>query len=395
MVTSKPLVLVTGSAGYIGTALVDALARQYRVVGLDRRSGPRSHAHANFVECDLTNDESVREALQTIRQRHGTRVASCVHLAAHYDFSGEPSPLYKTLTVDGTRRLLQGLRDFDVEQFVFTSTHIVMKPVEEKGEVITEASPMEPAWDYPRSKLEAERAIGEERGAIPAVILRVAGVYDVDVHVVPIAQQMRRIYERQLESYFFPGDSTHGQAFVHLDDLMDCIRLTIGRRHHLGQYEVFLIAEPHVMSYADLQQQLGDLIHGKEWPTIRVPKTIAKAGAWMQDKLAGEDESFIKPWMIDLADDHYPLAIDHARRTLGWNPMHRLHTTLPHMVARLKRDPARWYRVNKMEPPEPLPGAVPVPRAPRTGRNTRAARNALSLAAAGAFVVGAFYFVRR
>jgi nucleoside-diphosphate-sugar epimerase len=394
MAPSKPLVLVTGSAGFIGTALVDALAGEFRVVGLDRQAGPRSPANADFVECDLTNDESVRDALQTIRQRHGGRVASCVHLAAHYDFSGEPSPLYKTLTVDGTRRLLHGLRDFEVQQVVFTSTHIVMKPVEE-GEVITEASPMEPAWDYPRSKLEAEKVIGEERGAIPAVILRVAGVYDDDVHVVPIAQQMRRIYEKQLESYFFPGDATHGQAFVHLDDLVDCIRLTIAQRHQLGPYEIFLIAEPDVMSYAELQEQLGELIHGKEWPTIRVPKTVAKAGAWVQDKLAGKEDSFIKPWMIELADDHYPIAIDHARRTLGWNPMHGLRATLPEMVARLKRDPARWYQVNKLKPPEPLPEAAPFPRASPAGKKAGTARMALSLAAAGVFAAGAFYLVRR
>jgi nucleoside-diphosphate-sugar epimerase len=395
MATTKPLVLVTGSAGYIGTALVRTLASDYRVVGLDRKPGLQSFTHADFVECDLTNDDSVRNALQTVRQRHGQTVASCVHLAAHYDFSGAPSPLYQTLTVDGTRRLLRRLQSFDVEQIIFSSTHIVMKPVEGEGQVLTESSPTEPAWDYPRSKLEAEKVIREERGSIPAVILRVAGVYDVDTRVVPIAQQMRRIYEKQFESYFFPGDATHGQAFVHLNDLIACIRATIARRHQLGPYEVFLVAEPDVMSYAELQDRLGELMHGKEWPTIRVPKPVAKAGAWMQDKLAGEDEAFIKPWMIELADDHYPIAIDHARRTLGWNPQHRLRTTLPKMVARLKRDPEGWYRINNLKAPDPLPTTVSFPPASLAGRTFSTGRIALSLAAAGVFAFGAFRLARR
>ena len=78
---------------------------------------------------------------------------------------------------------------------------------------------------------------------------------------------------------------------------------------------MFLVAESDVMSYADLQEQLSELIHGEEWPTIRIPKTVAKVGAWVQEKLAGEqEETFIKPWMIDLAYEHYPIAIDHARR---------------------------------------------------------------------------------
>ena len=355
MAAARELALVTGSAGYVGTALVQALASEYQVVGLDRKPPRSSPAGTDFIECDLTKDDSVRDALGALRHRHGEHVASCVHLAAHYDFSGEPSPLYQTLTVEGTRRMLSGLQRFQVEQFVFSSTHIVMKPAEEEGEVITESSPVEPGWDYPRSKLRAENVIRDERGGIPAVILRLAGVYDADTHVVPIAQQMRRIYEKQFESYFFPGDATHGQAFVHLDDAVNCIRRAIERRRHLGPYEVFLVAEPDVMSYAQLQEQLGELIHGQEWPTIRIPKTVAKAGAWVQEKLAGDkEEAFIKPWMIDLADDHYPIAIDHARQRLGWEATRRLRSTLPEMVARLTRDPSGWYRANKLEAPSEL-----------------------------------------
>jgi nucleoside-diphosphate-sugar epimerase len=355
MATTRQIVLVTGSAGYLGTALVRSLAPDYQVVGLDRRRPPEPQpTQSDFVECNLTEDESVRNALSTIRQRHGDEITSCVHLAAHYDFSGEPSPLYQTLTIDGTRRLLKGLQDFTVEQFAFSSTHIVMKPAEE-GAVITEQSPVDPAWDYPKSKLEAEKIIRSDRGRIPAVIFRLAGVYDADTHVVPIAQQMRRIYERQLESYFFPGDAANGQAFVHLDDAVACLRKGIERRHQLGPFDVFLVAEPEVMSYTDLQEQLGELIHGEEWPTIRIPKTIAKAGAWVRDKVASDDEeAFIKPWMIDLADAHYPVAIDHARQALGWQAAHRLRTTLPEMVSRLKRDPVRWYRTNKLEVPDSL-----------------------------------------
>jgi hypothetical protein len=42
--------------------------------------------------------------------------------------------------------------------------------------------------------------------------------------------------------------------------------------------------------------------------TPQIPKSPAKAGAWLQDQIPGE-EPFIKPWMIDLADDHYALDI--------------------------------------------------------------------------------------
>jgi nucleoside-diphosphate-sugar epimerase len=43
-------------------------------------------------------------------------VASVVHLAAYFDFSGEEHPLYDKLNVEGTRLLLRALGDFEVGQ---------------------------------------------------------------------------------------------------------------------------------------------------------------------------------------------------------------------------------------------------------------------------------------
>lgn len=52
-------------------------------------------------------DESVQEALQRVRTGYGGRIASVIHLAAYYDFSGEPSDKYEQITVRGTERLLR------------------------------------------------------------------------------------------------------------------------------------------------------------------------------------------------------------------------------------------------------------------------------------------------
>ncbi len=100
MATAEQLVIVTGSAGYLGTALVGALTRAYRVVGLDLKAPRRVAPGTDLIACNLTKDDSVASALSAIRQRHGDDVTSCVHLAAHYDFSGEASPLYRDLTIE-------------------------------------------------------------------------------------------------------------------------------------------------------------------------------------------------------------------------------------------------------------------------------------------------------
>lgn len=348
----KPVVLITGSEGLIGDAVVRACCDRYEIAGFDIKRPHKDPEREDFIDCDFTKDDSVQHALAILRERHGRRLASVIHLAAFYDFSGKPSPLYRDLTLEGTRRLLKGLQHFDVEQFIFSSTHLLMKP-SEGGERVTEVSPVEPVWDYPRSKLETERMIAADHGRIPAVILRISGVYNEDCRSIPIAQQISRIYEMKFESYVFPGDATHGQAFVHLADLVDCIQRVIDRRRELAPYDVFLVAEPDVVSYAELQDRLGELIHGEEWPTIRIPKVIAKAGAWAEEKLASEDEkTFIRPWMIDLADNHYPIDITHAREKLDWKPSHRLRDTLDPIVARFKKDPKSWYEINGLPAPE-------------------------------------------
>src|SRR3989337_3328084 len=92
----KPIVLITGAAGNIGRSLAAALKDAYRVVGLDR---PDSKADFPLIEVDLASDESVRSALGRVRKDHGSHIASVVHLAAFFDFSGEANPLYQTVNV--------------------------------------------------------------------------------------------------------------------------------------------------------------------------------------------------------------------------------------------------------------------------------------------------------
>jgi nucleoside-diphosphate-sugar epimerase len=346
-----PLVFVTGANGLIGERLITRLSGDYRLVGTYRSQPPRlksswARSHTDLIEMDVADEASVRGAIDELAERHGREVASVVHLAAYYDFTGEPSPSYEEVTVAGTRRLLEAVGGLSVEQFIFSSTMLVHRPAQ-LGEEIDEDSPLEGKWDYPASKIETERVLRGERGDIPVVFLRIAGVYSEEGHSIPLTRQLQRIYERQLESFVFPGDPSRGQAFVHLDDVVEAIRLTIERRAELPVETALLIGEPETMSYEELQQQMGELLHGREWPAIRVPAVAAKVGAWVQD-VSPLGDPFIKPWMIDLADDHYDIDVSRARDLLDWQPRHALRETLPRMAENLLADPQRFYEVNDL-----------------------------------------------
>jgi nucleoside-diphosphate-sugar epimerase len=347
----KPVVIVTGSSGLLGTAVIRRLATHYQLIGFDRAGPPYPPIEAECISVDVTHAASIHRGLERVRYAYGTRIASVIHLAAYYDFSGESSPLYEKITIRGTRHLLQALECFQVEQLLFSSTMLVHQPCQ-PGQLINEDSPLEAKWAYPQSKIDTEALLRHHHKDIPIVLMRIAGVYTDTCDSIPLAHQIQRIYEKRLTARVYPGDVTHGQAFVHLDDAVEAMTRAVDRRQTLPAEVAFLIGEPETYSYDQLQRTLAEIIHGEtDWQTREIPRPVAKTGAWLQDHLPGIEEPFIKPWMIDLADDHYALDIRRARTMLGWEPRRRLLETLPHMVEALRTDPVTWYRRHQLDTP--------------------------------------------
>jgi UDP-glucose 4-epimerase len=343
--SNKELIIVSGSSGLIGTGLIKRLVEQYRVVGLDNPGYPFPPIKSECICIDITSEESMENAMKRIEYGYGNHIASVIHLAAYYDFAGKPSPLYDAVTVEGTARFLRVLQRFTVDQFIFTSSTLVYKP-SIPGQKINEEWPLEPKWDYPKSKVKTEKVLHEQRGDIPVVILRVAGVFSEKGNSIPITNQIQRIYEKQITSHFYPGDLSHGNVFVELDDLFDAIVMAVDKRKELPRDVIINLGDPETLGYQDLQNIISNAINGKDWKTYNIPKALAKAGAWVQGIFGNP---FIKPWMIDLADDHAEIDITRAKNLLGWQPKHSLRETIPKMVAFLKDDPKAFYKINKLK----------------------------------------------
>lgn len=353
----KPLIVITGASGNIGSALCSALNKSYEIVGLDVR--PCKMADTYFA-CDLTTEDSVKLAFYKIRQQYGGTIAAVIHLAAYFDFTGEDHPLYQSVTIDGTRRVLKTLQDFEVECFIYSSTMLVHEPGV-PGQKIKEDNPIKPGWAYPKSKADAETVIQQEHGAIPYTILRLAGLYDDDSAVPTLSHQIVRIYEREFKSHLYTGDLMAGQTFIHKEDMIDLFIRAVNCRDKLPADTILLAGENEVMNYQELQNRIGHLIFGKsEWQTINIPEFVAKPGAWLEeqaeplvpDAFDQGEKPFIKPFMIDLASDHYDLDITRARELLDWQPKHSIYKGLGKLVASLKKDPVAWYKRNGIVQPD-------------------------------------------
>ncbi|NGX39427.1 MAG: GDP-mannose 4,6-dehydratase [Chlamydiae bacterium] len=340
MSKQKPLLLISGVSGRIGSRAARHFSRNFQVVGLDIFEPSESCGECDFLFTDISSRENVQDTFHQISEKYGKKIAGVIHLAAYYNFAGGSWEKYEAITIGGTKNLLEALKEFEVEQFLFSSTILVYAPCK-LGEKIDEDSPLDPKWEYPLSKVKTEALIAEQE--IPGVILRIAGIYDDVCHSIPLSQQIARINEKKIESHLFPGNPKHGATFLHMDDLIHVMQIILDKRRALGECEIFVLGEEEVMCYRELQDEMGRLLHGKPWRTIQIPKWVAKMGAFLQDKLPFIQSSFIKPWMIDLADDHYDVDIHKAREVLGWEPVHALKNCLPKMVGALKKDPQKWY----------------------------------------------------
>ena len=97
--SEKEVVIVTGSSGLIGSALIEKLAGHFALVAFDKVASRLPPPAAECVCIDLTSEDGVNSAFERVRIAYGTHIASVIHLAAYYDLTGKPSPLYEQITL--------------------------------------------------------------------------------------------------------------------------------------------------------------------------------------------------------------------------------------------------------------------------------------------------------
>lgn len=340
---NKPKVLITGANGRIGKRVIERLADSYFVIPTDNESSDSVDIE-NYVMMDLTKEEYIKTSLQKIKELYGDELDSVIHLAAYYSFSNQDWQKYQQITIKGTERLLKSLKkNFKVGQFIFSSTILVYQPLE-PGKKINEDSPLRAEWEYPKSKVITENILFENHGDIPLVIFRIAGCYDEECNSIPLSHQIKRIYTRSLRMNLFSGNITHGSAYLHFDDLIEAIYNAIERRKELPKEVVINLAEPITYSYDQLQRRISKLLLNKEFKTYQIPKFLAKFGSWLENGIPFLPKPFIKPWMVDICDDHYELDISLAKSLIQWEPKNDIYETMPKIIEGLKKYPKKWFK---------------------------------------------------
>lgn len=157
---NKKTILVTGGAGYIGSAIVaEAITRGHTVYAFDDLStGQRDKVHkdAIFIRGDITNVDDVRDALCS------ELFDVVIHCAAKKSVaeSEARSDFYYYNNIVGMATLLTVMSECEVPHIVFSSTAAVYAP-QKNGAPVTEETPLDPQSVYGISKRMGEQLIAE------------------------------------------------------------------------------------------------------------------------------------------------------------------------------------------------------------------------------------------
>jgi len=170
---SKPArILVTGAAGFLGSALLERLRLQGETVRvLLRRPDPRLEglAGVNVVYGDLGEPDAVDRAVSGIDLVY--------HVGA--TMRGRGWGDFESGTVWGTKNIVDSCRRHGVTRLVYVSSMTVLDYASHRpGATVAEGAPLEPRPEqrgfYTQSKLMAEKLVLEaiREHNLPAVILR-------------------------------------------------------------------------------------------------------------------------------------------------------------------------------------------------------------------------------
>ncbi len=230
---TKPVILVVGGAGYIGSHMVlDLLRAAYPVVTLDNLS--RGHREllpgGDFIEGDLGNAAE----LEAVFRQYP--VKAVMHFAAHSQVgeSVEQPLAYYRNNVANTITLLEAMQSAGVRHFIFSSTAAVYgEPVKVP---ITEDHPCAPTNPYGATKLAVERLLQDvsQASGMSYSILRyfnAAGAdrsgdigerHQPETHLIPLVLQVATGEREAIrifgEDYPTP-DGTCLRDYVHVSDL--------------------------------------------------------------------------------------------------------------------------------------------------------------------------------
>jgi len=254
-------VAIAGGSGFIGRAIVRRLAAMPEIkLRVLSRKPEKARAqlwdtHAEFVETDISNPESVRAALDG---------AAAVIDAIQFDGYPIENPrrglTFERIDLGGVLALLGAAKQTGVAQFIYISG------------AAANATSAHPGFG---AKGKAERAIRES--GLTYTIFRPSLVYGPEDAVVNNFVKLLKF----APLFGVPGTGRQKVQPVLVDDLAQCVALTISGRGRNATYE---IGGPDLMTFDEMIRTIMDA-SGYRRPIIHIPAGLMRGFGAVAEKL--------------------------------------------------------------------------------------------------------------
>ncbi|NPV77863.1 MAG: NAD-dependent epimerase/dehydratase family protein [Anaerolineae bacterium] len=307
-------ILVTGSTGFIGAALVRRLAQEGHAVRAFHRPTSSQRLleglEVEHVLGDLTQPETLEKAMEGIEV--------VFHAAAALSGRDDPGRLY-AVTVEGTRALLRAARAAGVRRVVHTSSVAALGVPERAGKgqnpiLLDENHSWNyrpERWPYGYAKylaeMEVQRAVAQ---GLDVVIVNPSVVYGSG----DIYRQSRSLVV-QIAHRRLPAVVDAGFNVVHIEDVVDG-HLAAMERGQCG--ERYILGGQNVMVHA-LVKEIARVV-GSPAPMVVLPAWLVRRMALPARWLSPFIEMPVAPETLYLAGYRFYVSTRKALTQLGLPP---------------------------------------------------------------------------
>jgi nucleoside-diphosphate-sugar epimerase len=343
--------IITGASGFIGRHLVDEFKSDFRLFALARRSqhdcSAPVHPNIAWMQVDIGDRESLARTFREIATAGGAHYL--LHLAAHYDFTGQKHPEYQRTNVTGTRNILDLARDLELKRIVFASS-VAASAFPPLGSALTEQTPLDGDHVYAWSKRQGEAMIREFSQVIPTCTVRFGAVYSDWCEYVPLYVFLETWLGKSWRSRILAGKGESAIPYIHIREVAAFFCKLLSMEPTLERHEVFIASTDGSTSHKVLFDQASRSFFGRPRRAMCLPIPLARMGLSLLNLVgaAAGRQPFERTWMMRYVDRQLTIDASQTASRLGWqrDPRLRLERRLPFLIERMKSEPLQWHNRN-------------------------------------------------
>ena len=314
--------LVSGSNGFIGSHLVEALKKRgYSVTCLIRKTSNLNWLKGldvEFVYGDCTEKDSLYKAVEGADYvYHLAGVVRAVDRETYY-----------RVNFLGTKNLLEvcNKTNRNIKKFIYLSTQAAVGPINPDGE-----GDCQPITDYGKSKLKGEMAVHNYSDRLPVLIIRATAIYgprdkDIYTYFKFLKKGLRPV----------PGNGEGDINLLYVGDLIEGMILAAENENSSG--ETYFFADERSYSWEEASDKATRAL-GAKAINIHIPQWMILTSAFLSELSSRITH---KPPLLDrqkakeILHDGWFCDITKARESLGFKPRVSLEEGL--------KITASWYK---------------------------------------------------